>query len=284
MDDILIRSAAMRVALVFAFVVAMLALSAGRAHGKGDSAHVVGGLYTPTRVEDRLVWRAQWVLERDDAAEIAEGATRTLRFAVPLPEGESLDPAPGLEPLLDGGRLVGARVDARALAGRSVQATLRQPLARDATKAIPLGAPVAAGAAAQIVDGDLGAGMRLEVTHAKGIERHVGFTAPIEIGHSAREEARRLTGYASRVTGAPLYVRGEDVRTRGVLTADLVSASAQRSRGGMAVGVGFAAAVAALIVAMKRLHARATEERADAVLAADIERSARGCRPVRRRV
>ncbi|MBS2015547.1 MAG: hypothetical protein JST00_21855 [Deltaproteobacteria bacterium] len=275
MDDILIRSAAMRLALVFAFVLAMLALSAGRAHGKGDTAHVVGGLYTPSRVDDRLVWRAEWVLDREDAAEIDGGATQTVRFATPLPEGEVLDPAQGLEPIVDGGRLVGVRVGPRALSGRSVRATLRQPVARDAAHGIPLGAPVAGGTAVQIVDGDIGNGLRLEASHVKGMERHVGFTAPTEIGHAARVEARRLTGYDARLTGAPIYVRGEDVRTHGVITADLASSAAQKSRGGIAVGVGFAAAVGALILAMKRLHARATEERADAVLAADIERSLR---------
>lgn len=272
MDSILLRSAVLRVAFVFALVLTFSALSAPRARAQGEAVHVMGGLYTPVRTDDRIVWSARWVLDLSDASAVAGGASRTLRFAAPLPEGETLDPTDGVEPIIEGGRLVGVRIDRRALFDRSVLATLRQPVDKSATAGIAIGAPIAAGTAAQIVDGDLGGGTRLEVSGVRGIERHVGYTGPVEIGHSAREEARRLTGYTPRVTGAPLYVRGEDVRSHGTLTADVVSASARKSRGGLAVGVGFVFVVGALIVAMKKLQGRASVERADAVLAAEIDR------------
>lgn len=274
MDGILIRSAVLRIGFVVALVLALTALPSSRAEAQGDAAHVTGGLYTPVRAGDQLVWSARWVLDPFDASAIAEGTPRTIRFAAPLPEGETIDRAEGIEPIREGRRLVGIRVDARALRDRSVLATLRQPVAKTETTDILLGAPIATGTAAQIVDGDLGGGTRLEVTGARGIERHVGYTAPSELGHGAREEARRLTGYTPRVTGAPLYVRGEDVRNQGTLRASVASGAERKSRGSFAVGLGFIAVVGALIVAMKKLHGRASVERADAVLAAEIDREA----------
>jgi hypothetical protein len=274
MDAILLRSAALRVAFVFALVLVMTGLSSSRARAQTDVAHVASALYTPVREGDQVVWKARWVLDVYDASAIASGRTLVIHFAAPLPEGETMDHADGIEPITTDKRLVGVRVDARGLSDRSVLATLRQPVAKSDMTGIPLGAPIATGTAAQIVDGDLGGGARLEVTGARGIERHVGYTAPAEIGHAAREEARRLTGYAPRVTGAPLYVRGEDVRNQGTLSADVATSAERKSHGRVAVGLGFAMAVGALIVAMKKLSRRASVERADAVLAAEIDRGA----------
>lgn len=276
LDSVLLRSAAIRIAFVVALVLSLVVLSSRRAHAEprvqSPVAHVMGGLYTPARNDEQLVWNARWVLSVEDAEAVSHGGSRTIRFASPLPEGETLDATSGIEAIVENDHLAGVRADWRALEGRSVRATLRQPLAKAASTGIPLGAPFAAGTAAQIVDGDLGKGARLEVTGARGIEKHVGFTGPAEIGHAARDEARRLTGYEPRLTGAPLYVRGEDIAARGVLKADVTSASERESRGGIAVGAGFVVVVGALILAMKKLGSRASVERADALLAAEIER------------
>jgi len=275
MDSMFVRSAAIRIAFAVALVLSLVLLSSARAHAEPrvqTAAHVMGGLYTPVRNDDLLVWHARWILSVEDAEEVSHGATRTIRFAALLPEGETLEAASGIEAMVENDRLAGVRADWRALEGRSVRATLRQPLPRAASTGIPLGAPFAVGTATQIVDGDLGKGARLEVAAARGIEKHVGFTGPAEIGHGARDEARRLTGYEPRLTGAPLYVRGDDIAARGVLKADVTSASERESRGGIAVGAGFVVVVGALVLAMKKLGSRASVERADALLAAEIER------------
>ncbi len=286
MDSLLLRSAALRVAFVFALILVAMGLAGSPARADDESVRVMGALFTPTRADDRLderaerarseiVWSARWVLSIEDADAVAKGRARVLRFATPLPEGETIDAAPGLAPISANGQLVGVRVGPEAIDGRTVRATLRQPLPHGATTKLALGAPVASGTSAQIVDGDLGGGSRLEPSEgastSKGLEHHVGYTGPIEIGHAARDEARRLTGYGRRVTGAPLYVRGEDVRARGQIFVDVVSGSERRSHGNLAVGAGFVVLVGALVLAMKRLRDRASVERADAMLAQEIE-------------
>lgn len=271
MDRILVRSAAVRI--VFVIILLLVAL-AGTAHATPASAEaadvrVAGALFTPTRTNDGIDWSTHWVLTPDGAADLDGGATRVLRFAIPLADGDGIEPIAGVVPLLERGRVTGIVVDRRALDDRTVRVVMHQRGRHDGK--LRIGAPVAAGNALQIVDGDLGAGTRLEVETGRLLERGVGHVAPPGTSHAAREEARRLTGYEARVTGAPLFVRGDDVVLAGGISATVVTASARGHQSVVALAALFFAGVGALLFAMRRLRHAASVERADALLAAEVD-------------
>jgi len=274
MDRIIVRSAAVRILFVVILVLVALAGSAHAAplqpaDARPSDARLAGALFTPTRTNEGIDWSAHWVLTPDAAADIEGGAKRVVRFALPLADGESLEPTFGVVPVLEGGHVVGVLVDRAGLDSRTVRAVVHQRARRDGT--IRLDAPVGAGSALQIIDGDLGAGTRLEVETGRLLERGVGHVAPPGTSHAAREEARRLTRYGARVTGAPLYVRGDDVKAASGLSATIVTARARGRGGWVALGVIFTALVGALLFAMRKLRHAASVERADALLAADLD-------------
>jgi hypothetical protein len=258
--------------MIFRSVVATALLAAAALlvspPARAEDLRVAGGLFSATLRDEELAWRSRWVLAHDQAAFFDGG---DIRLANASPEGARLESAPGLTPILEGGRVVGVRVDRRALEGRTIAATFVQPVPFDAE--FPLAAPIAAGTATQIVCGDLGGGARIEVRGGPRLEKHVGYVAPPGVGHPAREEARRLTGYTSRLRGQPIYVRGDDVRAERGLRATLVT-TRDRTRGTYAaLGFAFAAFVAGLALAAKRLRHAASVERADAILAAEFDAS-----------
>src|SRR5882672_11718423 len=53
-------------------------------------AHVAAALFTPTRTDEGISWDARFVLASDFAGTVSENDTFLVRFARPLPEGESL--------------------------------------------------------------------------------------------------------------------------------------------------------------------------------------------------
>ena len=254
----------------------ILVAMASRAHAapatlpSSGELRIAGALFTPTRVDDGIEWHAHWVLTPESAADLDGKATRKLRFALPLEDGESLDPTFGVTPMQEGDHVVGVHVDRAALDGRTVSAVFHQRVALRRAD-LHLGAPVAAGTALQIVDGDLGAGTRFEIETGQTLERSVGFVAVPGVGHAAREEARRLTGYGARVTGAALYVRGEDVKAANGITAAVVTPRARGRNGSIAMAIVFASVVAVMIAAAKKLRNAAGVERADALLAAEVD-------------
>lgn len=234
----------------------------------GD-ARVAGALLSPTRTDDGVLWHAQWVLTPESANEIAAGASLVVRFAVPLAEGASVEPSAGVRPVVEDGHVTGVVVDRAAGAGRTMSAAVHHRTSLDGVRRYA--APVAAGSALQIVDGDLGEGVRFEVETGRYLEKGVGHVAPPGTSHAAREEARRLTGYTARVTGAALYVRGDDVRAQGGLTAAAITPRERNHRGAVAMAVAFAAIVIALGAAVRRLRHAASVERADALLASELD-------------
>ena len=276
MDRTLVRSAALRLVHLVHLVLLVLVALAGTARATPaqpskhlGEARIAGALFTPSRTDDGVTWHARWVLTPESATEIAEGASLELHFAVPLADDESLDATPGVVPLVENGRVTGVVVDRAAGAGRALSATVRHRTSLDGRQRY--GAPVAVGSALQIVDGDLGAGTRFEVETGRYLEKGVGHVAPPGTSHAAREEARRLTGYTARVTGAAVYVRGDDVRAQGGLTATVVTPRARGHRGMIAIAVVFGAIVLALIAAVRRLRHAAGVERADALLASELD-------------
>lgn len=239
---------------------------------RGESvaeARVAGALFTPTRTDDGIVWHALWVLTPESATDISSGAVLMLRLAVPLPDGEVAEMSPGVAPAVEHGRVVGLFVDREAASGRIVSAVVRHRTSLDGR--VHHGAPVAAGSSLQIIDGDLGAGTRLEIEPGRVLEQGVGHMAPPGTSHAAREEARRLTGYTARVTGAAVYVRGDDVRAEGGLMAAVSTPRARGHRGSIAIGVVFGAIVLALLAAVRKLRHSAGVERADALLASELD-------------
>ena len=291
MDRIIVRSAAVRLFFVVVFVLVALAASAHADAAPAvpavpavpQEAHVAGGLFTPTRTDGGISWRAHWVLTPESATDLESGS-RLVRFAMPLGPDETVEAGFGVTPFVEGGAVTGVVVDRTAADGRTVRGVVHQRLAGDGRKVARLGAPVVAGSSLQIVDTDLGAGVRFEVETANVLERHVGFVAPPGIGHAAREEARRLTGYEARVNGAALYVRGDDVRgesgAKGAngLRASVVTPAARAHGGTIAIAVAFVAMVAALFAAVRKLRHAASVERADALLAAEVDALEGGAR------
>ena len=232
-------------------------------------AHVAGALFTPSRTDEGIAWHARWVLTPESATEIAEGASLELRFAVPLADGEVVETTPGVAAIVESGHVTGIVIDRAAGPGRTMSAVVRHRTSLDGRQRY--GAPVAGGSALQIIDGDLGAGTRFEVETGRILEQGVGHVAPPGTSHAAREEARRLTGYTARVTEAAVYVRGEDVRAQGGLAATVVTARARGHLGAVAIAVVFGAIVLALVAAVRKLRHAAGIERADALLASELD-------------
>lgn len=273
MDRILLRSAILRLLFVASLVLVGLVGSAHAGSAQRGAAvpdvRLASALFTPTRADDGFTWHARYVMTPESAAEIDEGSALALRFAVPLSEGDAVETSFGIDPLVEDGRVTGILVDRAGVDGRLVNAVVHQHSVHEGT--LRLGAPVGAGSALQIVDGDLGAGTRFELETGRLFERGVGHVQPPGTSHAAREEARRLTGYQARVTGAPLYVRGDDVVAAHGLTATMVTPRARGRRGMIALGLVFAAIVVVLLTALRKLRHSASVERADALLAAEVD-------------
>jgi hypothetical protein len=125
------------------------------------------------------------------------------------------------------------------------------------------------------MDASPGGGRQLEVS-GRNLERNVGYVGSRGIGHGAREEARRLTGGADfpfPADTSPIFVRGDDLEAGG-LVGSVIDARALARRRALGVGAVFIAVVGVLVAAARWLNQKATIERADAILASEIERAA----------
>lgn len=181
---------------------------------------------------------------------------------------------PGVEPIVEGDRIIALCLAPEAVHGRTIHAFFTQTTTLHADRATTLGAPIVAGSSVQIVDAPVGDEVRLEQTRGGGLEPHVGFLAARGIGHDAREEARRLTDTPLLVGHTSIYVRGDDLKTAGPLEGPLVGTRA-KSRGSIAgAALAFFGVVAALVFGARRLGRAATVERADALLASEIDAAA----------
>lgn len=239
------------------FVMALVATMGFADVANARDLRVAGALVT-AKQDDALVWNAQWVLTPDEL----EGDTVSgdIRFAVPLPEGETMLPSSSVTPIIEGGHITGIRVDKPKTEGRMVTAAFVQP--QPAPHA-PLGVPFADGSAIQIVDADLGAGARLELDRDRLLERRVA--------QAARDEAVRLTGHRPQPSDTAYYLRGDDVRAARGVRGSVVTIGERASRmSPIAAGV-FLALVAGLVLGWRRVKKEAARERAEAVLAEQIE-------------
>lgn len=230
-----------------------------------NSLVLAGGRFTAHRVPEGLRWDANFVLDVDATFDFRGG---DISFALPLPPDERLVPTPGIEAIIENGRLVGLRVSKDALVDRSVTAAFLQP------NTSTLGAPVTASESLQIIDSAAG-DARIELARSDDFDRHfqkhIGYVAPSTVSAAAREEARRLVGVAPRMSTNMIYVRAQDVRASGLLHGQLVDPPAHSRKTPLAVGAVFVALVALLVLAARRLRTAAAVERADAMLASEID-------------
>lgn len=243
-----------------AFVLAIVATMGFTNMASARDLRVAGALVTAKQA-DGLVWNTRWVLAQDELD--SERVTGDIRFAVPLPEGETMaihGEVGALTPLVEDGHIVGVHVDRPKDEGRTVDVTFVQ---KDHVAHGALGIPFAEGTATQIVDTDLGAGARIELDRDRALERRVA--------HAAREEAVRLTGYAPEPSDTALYLRGDDVRAARGVRGSVVTIGERTARMSAIVAAVFAMVVAALVTAWRRIRKQAEAERADAVLAERIE-------------
>lgn len=236
-----------------------------------NPAPIVGGISVARRTEEGIGWDARFVLDVDASRDFRGGR---VTFAAPLPIGETMRAEPGVEALVEGERITALCVAPEAVHGRTIHAFFTQSTTLRADRSTTLGAPIVAGTAVQIVDAPVGDDIRLEATRGGGLEAHVGFLAARGIGHDAREEARRLTETPLLVGHTSIYVRGDDLKTAGPLAGPLVGTRA-KSRGSIAgAALAFLGVVAALLFGARRLKRAATVERADALLASEIDAAA----------
>ncbi len=248
----------MRPAITFVItaVATMLVVATAFAEPAERELRVAGAL-VQVHQDEALVWNARWVLAMEDVEDERAGV---IRFAVPLPAGETLVERPDVTAVIEAGHIVGVRVDKRRGEGRTVEATFVQP--RYVAHGM-LGVPLADGAAIQIVEADLGGGARLEIDRDRALERRVG--------HAARDEACRLTSYEPQPSDTALYLRGADVRAARGLHGSVVTIGERTARMSAIVAIVFGAIVGALVLAWRRIRRAAAAERADAVLAHEID-------------
>jgi len=241
-----------------------------------------------SRSDMTLAWDTRFVVEVDASFDFQGGS---IAFALPLEEGEVLSAESESQHITAArdasGRVTGICVPPHAIRDRTIAVSFVQPLGTTGAEIVPLGVPVAASSAVQIIETSLAGGSsdaRIEpVVDAKAgtLEKHVGYVAPRAISHGAREEARRLTETKAKVTTSPIFLRGDDLRAAGGLHGQVVDARARAKGSALSVGVLFAFAVGGLVFAARRLRHSATEEHADAVLAAEIESAAARSRRAR---
>lgn len=233
-----------------------------------NPAPIVGGISVARRTEEGISWDARFVLDVDTSFDFQGGK---VTFALPLAAGERLLDQPGVTPIVEGDRITALCVEPSAIHGRMIHVSFTQPATLRADRDTPLGAPIVAGTAVQIVDAPVGDEIRLERARGGGLEPHVGFLAARGIGHDAREEARRLTETPLLVGHTSIYVRGDDLRTSGALEGPLVGTRAKARSSIVGAALAFFGVVVALVFGARRLRRAATVERADAVLASEIE-------------
>ncbi len=263
-----------RVVVVAFLVLVATALRADAESTSAPDARIASALFTPTRVEDGIEWRVHWILTPDAAEDVARGNVRTLRFALPLTADEWIEPSFGIAPLQEsgeGGRVIGALIDRASLDGRQVSAVVHQRIGRPDAPRFHVGAPIAAGSAVQIIDGDLGSSTRLAIDTGRIFERRVGYLSAAGVGQGPREDAQRLTGYVQRVNGAAIYLRGDDVKAMSGLSASLEGPRARGHQVAVATALVFGGLVVVMVVALRRVRHAASVERADALLAAEVD-------------
>ncbi len=225
--------------------------------------HVSAALVTAERRDDGVMWHGRYVISPEDAWDFHEG---DILFARPLEPNEHVELGIGQQAIIEGGRVVGLHAERDALRDREIVADVFQRAPKAGT--FPLGLPLAAGSAVQIVHVDLGGGAWIDVVDRPDLVRHIGYVAPNGVSYAAREEARRLTRYEAKINTHPIYLRGTDL---GAGLEGRVTSVRERSRVGYVLtGVAFIAAVVGLVFASRKLKSAAMTERADALLAQEI--------------
>jgi len=250
---------------VAVLLVATLTAFASNARAATTPIPIAAARFTPSRTPEGLRWDARYIVDVDAAWEFQGG---TLPFAVPLAQNERLVvTSPGVRAMNEGDRIVGLVVDREALQDRTIRASFLTPVSHFAR--FEMGVPVLASPSVQIIDPPL---TTMEWTLPVGFEKHVGYVAPPGIGHSAREEARRLTDTPAKISESLVYVRGDDL-LKSQLHATIVEPRERTRSGTIGIACVFVVAVGGLVVAARRLRHTAGVERADQILKDEIDRA-----------
>jgi hypothetical protein len=241
--------------VLFAVAFVIHTLASMTAHG----AELETALVTPEVAEDGVTWHARYVLR--------EAEPTVLRFAVPLPRGEEMLPASGVGPIVEDGRIAGVRIDALPTRESGRQRDVHVAFRQKDPHGV-LGVPFVEGDAVQILDLVPDGGARVEVDAKAPFVRRVGYVAPDAIGAGARQGARAVTWFGKR---SALYARGDDVRAAGGLHGEALTKPQIARRAALPIGGLFVVIVGALIVAFRKVRHAASVERADAILARELD-------------
>jgi hypothetical protein len=210
-------------------------------------------------------WRSEYVLR--------DGAPATIDLAFPLPEGTVIEPSAGVAPVERAGRVVALRVLPEGASRGRIAVALTEPFDRRGGDA-RLAPPLAAGDAVQLVDVGGADDLRFEPAAKTGIERHVGFFAPVDLGPSARDACDHAVGFVrARPSDDPVYLTASpalvaDEGVRGTFT----SAADRLRAGALGAGSVFVVLVVALALLQRRLARAAKIEQAERTLAAEFAR------------
>jgi hypothetical protein len=267
---------------VFAGVLGLFRTGVARADATEPQPGIVtGAVYTPMEKDGVLTWYARWMVA-PEVYTARTDAPPTIRFAAPLPPGAALAVVdhdamlgPSVEPIVDGGRIVGVRVlrmplpTGESLGNAAVRARITQPAPKPGER-IAFAAPIADGRVLQIIDGIVDGGPRVDVDGDDILERHIGWVGPRGVTKQDRFAAQAAARFfVPGVRGNTIFVRGDDVRALGGLRGTIATPISRATM--IAIGGAFAAIVAALLYALRKLRHAASVERADAILRFEIE-------------
>jgi hypothetical protein len=258
------------------------AIAAAQAASDGDctieGARFAGAEHAGQLDGGQILWRSRLF-----ARHLSRDQTCRLSLAVPLPETVRLDPAsPGAVARVDGsGRieaidLEGAGWRPETIDGETFEVReLRLVQALPELGRVQLGAPIAAGPAAQVVRLSGADAIHFEPQRELGIRRHVGFRAERDLHEASWERLDRLTDGASG--GGPtrdpeqIYLTGGArlAATRGLVGT--LSSWSDRTRSTLAtIALLFLFAIAILSALYRGLTRTASRERAEAMLSAEF--------------
>jgi hypothetical protein len=238
-----------------------------------EAAPIPLALHRGTVTKDQIEWQSFIPIPRDAIG----GAGAQLVLAAPLPANVEIDPrtSPSLSPVRNAKREVIAFDLSNAPQTSPMLMTLiylKQPLARPFGR-VRLAAPIVAGNATQEIILSRKDGLVFAPDKRLGLVRNIGFQTAPSISHEERDLVDELGGeHDLRLGDERIYLRASASlgELRGVF-GELSPPPQQRARVFFAAGGSFLMIAAALAVAYARHGKRATEERAEAALAAEID-------------
>jgi hypothetical protein len=269
------------VKIMRALIACTLLFAASTAHAEGWRPE--GATHVGVVADDHIEWHSTIAAAHEEHAAF----DLRIELAVPLPQDVVIDgrTAASITAVRNtAGEIVAFDVAHAAplvrgcASGRAAQVVhvfLRQPQKKPFGKT-RLAAPIAAGDAAQQVILSRKAGLIFDADERLAFDRHVGFQAARSISKEDRDCLDELAGETGmRLGDERMYLRaGSSLAELGGITGEISPPPQHRTRVAIGAGISFIAFASLLAVAYARLGKRAAQERADAALAAEIEKLA----------